>query len=244
MYQLSPTDWATIIHTFTSVFPNSTLWYSGIDVVLVGFKGEVRINPDRMAEKMSDPKIIRDLLTMGIHSPGEVFGWFVAGPDQLEQMGAAAPINTVDRPVLEYTAPRVLNQAGVAATMPALLTALEDLSQSNGQAQLNALCSRPLNTQETFEAINNQIANKWVMRAMIFDSLRRSEQYVQAMERARAIRPSDSFISRELAEAETRQADDSYENGDVAGAFRLYQQGILERPDLHASGFRRSAVRD
>ena len=34
-----PTDWATIIHTFTSVFPNSSMWYSGIDVVLDRLQG-------------------------------------------------------------------------------------------------------------------------------------------------------------------------------------------------------------
>ena len=45
-------------------------------------------------------------------------------------MGAGAPINTVDRPVLEYTAPRALSLSGVASTMPALLAAFENLGNS------------------------------------------------------------------------------------------------------------------
>ncbi len=231
MYQLSPTDWATIIHTFTSVFPNSSLWYSGIDVVLVGFKGDVRIDPDRMAEKMSNPKIMRDLLTMGVHSPGEVFGWFVAGPDQLQQMGAAAPINTVDRPVLEYTAPRC-HQSRKASPPPCrrCWTALEDLDQADAPRQLSALCTRPLNAQETFDMLNNQAANKWVMRAMIFDSLSRPDQFLQAMEQARALRPQDIFIARELSEAQAREGNACYDNGDITGSFRLYQQGLLNDP--------------
>ena len=61
MYQLSPTDWATIIRSFTTVFPNSTLWYSGIDVVLIGFKDDSqKIDLDRLGHHIaSSPTIAR-----------------------------------------------------------------------------------------------------------------------------------------------------------------------------------------
>jgi len=230
LYQLSPTDWATIVHTFTSVFPNSSMWYSGIDVVLVGFKGDVKVDLDRMAAKMSDPRIAQDLLTMGVHSPGDVFGWFIAGPDQLQEMGAGAPINTVDRPILEYTAPRALQIDGTNSTMPALLTALDRLSLSNPGRQMSALCTRPLTRQELFAAAENQVANKWLMRAMILDTNGKPDQYLQAMEQARALRPNDQFVAQALAEAQTRQGDSLYNAGDLTGALQLYQQAFINDP--------------
>jgi len=230
LYQLSPTDWATIIHTFTSVFPNSSLWYSGIDVVLIGFKGEVKIDPDRMAEKMSDPAVRRDLLTMGVRSPGDVFGWFIAGADQLQEMGAAAPINRVDRPVLEYTAPKALSLQGVSSTMPALLAAFERLSSGNPRQQLNALCTRTLTSQELMDASTNQIAQHWVMRAMILDSDGMPERYMHAMERARALRPHDQFIAQALSEAQGRYANVLYDDEDYRGALQLYEQAFANDP--------------
>ena len=229
LYQLSPTDWATIIHTFTSVFPNSSLWYSGIDVVLVGFKGDVKVDPDRMAAKMSDPTIARDLLTMGVRSPGDVFGWFIAGPEQLQEMGTAAPINRVDRPVLEYTAPRALSLNGVSSTMPALLTAVERLFAGNPRRELNAMCTRALTSQELFDASTNQIACQWVMRAMILDSDGMPERYLHAMEHARAVRPHDQFIAQGLSEAQGRYASVLYDD-DYRAALQLYEQAIANDP--------------
>lgn len=230
LYQLSPTDWATIIHTFTSVFPNSSMWYSGIDVVLIGFKGEVKIDPDRMAEKMADPRIARDLLTMGVSSPGDVFGWFIAGPKELQEMGAAAPINRVDRPVLEYTAPRALSLEGVASTMPALLTAYSRLSSGDPRAVLNGLCTRDLTSQELMNAFTNQIAQEWVMRAMVLDSEGRPEPYLRAMERAWSLRPHDQFIAQALSEAQGRYAAVCYEEGNLEEALRLYQSAVANDP--------------
>jgi spermidine synthase len=229
MYQLSPTDWATIIHTFTSVFPNSSMWYSGIDVVLIGFKGDVKVDPDRMAEKMAEPRIARDLLTMGIRSPGDVFGWFIAGPEELQEMGAAAPINRVDRPVLEYTAPRAIALEGVASTMPALLTAYARLTSGDPRAELNRLCTRPLTAQELFDASTNQIAQEWVMRAMLLDSDGRAESYLRAMERAKALRPHDLFISVALSEAQGRYAGACYDDS-LEKALYLYQLAIENDP--------------
>jgi tetratricopeptide (TPR) repeat protein len=199
-------------------------------VVLIGWKGDVKIDLDRMAEKMSNPLIARDLLRMGARSVGDVMGWYMAGPAELEEMGAEAPINTVDRPVLEYTAPKALSLSGVVATMPALLTAYQRVVTTGARQQLDAMCKRRLTSQEQREAESMQQAAQWVMRARLLDSNGSTDQFREAMERAHVIRPQDQAISEGLAEAQAAVAYNIMSDGDLQSAAQLYQQAFANDP--------------
>jgi spermidine synthase len=231
MYQLSPTDWATIIRSFTTVFPNSTIWYCGIDVVLIGQNSDkVSIDLDAMARHMSDPVMMKDLLSMGAGSVGDVLGWLVGGPEQLAEMGAEARLNTEDRPVLEYTAPKALIQSGVSSTMPALLTALEAVPPERVRAQLSALCTRPPNPTEAYDAVLGRQAQQWVMRGQLLSDAGFSADYVKAIESAQALRPRDRFLSEALADAELTAADQARDDGDLQGAYQSYCAAMRHDP--------------
>jgi spermidine synthase len=231
MYQLSPTDWATIIRSFTSVFPNSTIWYCGIDVVLIGHNSDkVRIDLDAMARHMSDPVMAKDLLSMGAGSVGDILGWLVGGPEQLAEMGAEARLNTVDRPVLEYTAPKALVQSGVSATMPALLAALQAVPPERVRAELSALCTRPPTPTELYDAVLGRQAQQWVMRGQLLSDAGFSAHYVRAIEHGQALRSHDRFLSEALADAELSAADGARNDDDLQGAYHLYRAAMQHDP--------------
>jgi len=201
LYQLSQSDFATIIHTFYEVFPNATMWYTGIDVLLIGAKGDFKIDPNRMAEHMSDPKMQADLLSLGLSQPADVLGMFCAGPKEFKEIGGDAPLNRIEYPVLEFTAPKALDIGGVAATMTAVLTAVEQVPDLAFRMQLNALCSRPLDALALDNTLIARHMNQWIMRAQTLDSAGYDQQYLDAVRRAYALRPQDQFAKSALAEA-------------------------------------------
>ena len=45
LYQLSPTDYLTIMKTFAQVFPDATVWFTGTETVLVGGTGSAADQP-------------------------------------------------------------------------------------------------------------------------------------------------------------------------------------------------------
>jgi len=249
LYQLSADDFACIVRSFMEVFPNATMWYCGIDVVLIGAKGDFKIDPDRVAEHMSDPKIAGDLLSMGAHSVGDVLGWFVAGPEQLRAMtgeGSAAktglrpdgivgpmsvrvpggPLNTVERPVLEYTAPKALQLSGVSATIPGLLKAVGEFAGAKGPQALESMCTRRLDAQTLLDATSMRLANTWIMRAQLLASYDYADRVVDACQNALSLRPNDRFMREALADALISVGDS--EQGDAS-----FVQSLVTYDEAH-----------
>lgn len=59
---LTPSEFAGIIKTFLSVFPNAQLWYNTEELLLMGFKGDIRrLSPQRFAQITTNPKIKSDI---------------------------------------------------------------------------------------------------------------------------------------------------------------------------------------
>ncbi len=224
LYQLSASDFACIVRSFMKVFPNATMWYSGIDVVLIGVKGDFKLDPDRMAAQMADPKMKADLASMGAHSVGDVLGWFIAGPEELRQMTEGAAVNTVERPVLEYTAPKALRLVGVASTVPALLKAAGDLSGIRGREALEAISTRPLTAQEIMDAATMRTANLWIMRAQLLTSYDYPFKTVDACRNALALRPGDRFLKRALADALLGAGDSRQDDSNFVGSLIAYDE--------------------
>jgi spermidine synthase len=217
LYQLSPTDFATVIRTFVDVFPNATMWFSGIDTVLIGTKGnELKIDLRNLGERMTAPAVMGDLLSMGVQKPADILSWFVAGPEQLDAMGGDAPVNRVEYPVLEFTAPRAITVRGVSSTMPALLAAVEQVPETQVWQQLNNLCTRPLDAETLRDAAVGRLAGRWLMRGQLVYSCDNSDQYLEAANQAQGLRPHDVFIRRVVSDAlwsvGNQQDEDGYPN--------------------------------
>ena len=219
LYQLSPTDFATVVGTFVDVFPEATLWFCGSDTVLIGPKGEFRIDPDRLAAHMSDPVVMGDLLSMGVQNPGDVLGWLVADAEQMREMGAGAPRNRTDFPILEFSAPKALALSGVAATMPALLTALEQVPPDEVNRRLNEHCTRPLDPQTLQDAETVRLAGQWLMRGQMLYSYGYPDEYLNAAVQASKLRPSDRFVLRCVSDAQYAVGDQRLANREAGEAF-------------------------
>jgi spermidine synthase len=227
LYHLSPYDFATIVGTFVDVFPNATLWFCGIDTVLIGAKGDLKIDLERMGVHMSSPTVMADLLSMGVHSPADVLGWYVAGPDELRDMGMGAPRNHTDFPILEFSAPKSVMLAGVASTMPALLTAVQQTSAGEVRRQMNSMSVRPLDAQTLLTAATARLAGRWLMRSQLLISYDHAQESLDAALEALGLRPNDTFLRRAVGDAQYIMGEQSLIGGDLEMAYEFFREAYL-----------------
>jgi spermidine synthase len=108
MYQISPLRLRSALKTFVEAFPNATLWYVEGHALLVAKRDATPIDFDLLTRKFSDSRVRVDLESIDIHSPVDLLGHLVMGPDQIRSFIADAenvPSNTDDHPYLEYFVP-------------------------------------------------------------------------------------------------------------------------------------------
>jgi len=110
-YDISAVDLRSIVTTFASVFPQSTMWLVGEgDLLLIGTTGDsVAAHIERMAREWRAGTASAALTSVGIEDAAalfDLFSLYAGGSRELEQYGDSAVVQTDDRMALEYSAPR------------------------------------------------------------------------------------------------------------------------------------------
>lgn len=141
LYQLTREEFELITHSFLSVFPQTSLWradfYPDRPVIgLVGQLGSRRVDLDQVGQRLHRmPEWSRDPLLATARGLGMLYVGDLAGVADVFQ---AAPINTDDRPLLEFMAPQLtrINAAGDKDwfTAEALATFYDDIDRRLGGA--------------------------------------------------------------------------------------------------------------
>ncbi len=106
LYELSPTDYLSILRTFADVFPDATVWFTGIETILLGSDGPQQIDFATLAERMKDEKVAASLREIGLDDPMRLLSTYCFRLSDVIHDLEGAPLNTDDRPRLEFTAPR------------------------------------------------------------------------------------------------------------------------------------------
>lgn len=105
MYQLSPEDFRMIIRSFCAVYPNVSLWYTGIDTIMLGSVEPHRLDLPTLEARMAHPGVRESLAEVGIASPEQLLQTFVMDPHRLPGL-MEGPLNTDETPFIEFSAPR------------------------------------------------------------------------------------------------------------------------------------------
>lgn len=122
-YNISERELRIVMHTLRTVFPQLTVWTSGVpgDVLLVAVKDRpLRIDADALASKLGAPQIRADLERIGIAADDLLAETFVMTANELSQYlyGGNDPtvrLNTEDHLLTEFMAPlRLAEDARVA----------------------------------------------------------------------------------------------------------------------------------
>jgi spermidine synthase len=109
IYQLSTETLRSVLATFHQVFPHVMMFRvggvaKGKDLILVG--SNHALNLDRIAQRMSDPRIAAELARIELKSETDVRSWYVCDESRLGPAVAGAKINTDDNMHIETTVPR------------------------------------------------------------------------------------------------------------------------------------------
>jgi spermidine synthase len=124
-YDISPDDLRSIVRTFGSVFPESTMWRVGEgDLLLIASNGAA-IEPrlDAIVSRWqlgNTPALLDEVAIAGRAAPFALLSMFVGGPAAVKRFGANAAIQSDDRMALEFSAPRAIY--GRATTQNAAIT--------------------------------------------------------------------------------------------------------------------------
>jgi spermidine synthase len=110
-YDISGSDLRSIVRTFSSVFPEGTMWIvGGGDLLLIGAKdGPIGPRLGALGSGGRKASVGAALADVGISegtAPFALLSQFAGGPPELVRYGAGAAIQTDDRTALEYSAPR------------------------------------------------------------------------------------------------------------------------------------------
>ncbi|MBC8469480.1 MAG: fused MFS/spermidine synthase [Planctomycetes bacterium] len=101
-------DLQLIFKTFQEAMPHSCVWMANNCVnkhaVLVGSKSPLRIDFQRAKKAVEREDIASDLAGINIHSIYDLLDCFIVDEGGLRRIGGAAPLNTDDRPRLEFGA--------------------------------------------------------------------------------------------------------------------------------------------
>lgn len=108
LYQLDDPDIDSILRTFDEAWKNATVWVTGKDFVLCGARDAYRTDFASFREKAAKEPYAEILRLLGFWTPEEVFSAYVGELKSLREEFAGAVVNTVERPYLEFSAPRAI----------------------------------------------------------------------------------------------------------------------------------------
>lgn len=120
MHQLDLSTLRSIVRSFQEVFPEvgAILASNSLDTPVIGLIGLRIPHPfdvGSLRARFAAGDVRERLSTFGMQDEFDVLGAFVADAESLRRFSEAAPINTDDRPIVAYRAPRIAYSADSSA---------------------------------------------------------------------------------------------------------------------------------
>lgn len=104
LFHLAPEHIKIIMKAFLNVFPESTLWYDGTSILLMGRRGmPLEIDVKQIKKRLQQSKVSASMGMIGSPDVWRLLSTFMNGPEAFKLMiGKDVPENSDNRPYLEY----------------------------------------------------------------------------------------------------------------------------------------------
>lgn len=109
--ELSLETLRTVLATFRSVFPRVYLWDRGYYLAALALDQELQVDFEQFRARLRAPAIREDLERWGLADPYNFLASFVMGPEGVDAFVAGMPINTEDRPRIEFSRVKAFDAA-------------------------------------------------------------------------------------------------------------------------------------
>ncbi|MBB3108120.1 spermidine synthase [Paenibacillus phyllosphaerae] len=116
IHQLSFADMKMIIRSFREEFPNTSLWYGMIGdsapvLGVMGMNHPLAVDYGQLDSRMKQPVLHERLQEMNLSTPSLLLSHFIMGSESVDELVCGYPVNTDNKPIIEYTAPRLHNRS-------------------------------------------------------------------------------------------------------------------------------------
>lgn len=116
VYRLRNEDLKTMINTFRTVFPHTTIFsqFNYPDLIMIGSLKPLKLDPDKIQAKLQDVNVNKSLARIRSNDLYTILSFLLMDEHSVTLYAGEAPINTDDKPIIEYTAPKnmYLNTVG------------------------------------------------------------------------------------------------------------------------------------
>jgi len=110
-YRITPEELKIGLNTFAAAFPYVSVWFhytESLDLIVIGTKRPQMIDMKDWRGRFSDAKVKKGLSLLDIKNPLDLLNLFLIGNADLRRYTGVTPLNTDDRPLIEFTLPRHL----------------------------------------------------------------------------------------------------------------------------------------
>lgn len=109
LYAIDTAELKTLLNTFRTIFPQVTVWaFSPNDLIILGSRQPIKLDNDRLRMAFSTHAIKEELLRIGITRQEEIESAHLMGNKEVNRFCRRARLNTDDRPIIEFEAPKAL----------------------------------------------------------------------------------------------------------------------------------------
>lgn len=121
LYNLSTEDVRTMVKTFQSVFPHTTIWLANTDIFMIGSPERTVIDLDKLERSLEMPNIKSLLTDIDLEDKHEFLSTFIMNEDMVREYAKDAPVMTDNNPLVEYIGPRSLNVNTISPNLGEML---------------------------------------------------------------------------------------------------------------------------
>lgn len=222
LYELSPKDFSMIVRSFVHVFPQSIMFFTGDDTIMLGFTDGVALDGRVMRQRFEISAVRESLAEIGVTSPEIVLAMCVADLRQPLGLFGRGPLNTDNHPYVEFSAPRhalrYTNPENIAALLEAFSPVPEELLRDFDDAAREQVGTFHAALREALEAVQLQTAG---------DASAAFQKYISAHKSA----PHHPVITDLLVSLIMTSADNLREAGQLEDAMYQYDMALRFRPN-------------
>lgn len=113
LHHLSERDFKMLAASFVEAFPGASMWYTKWDAIMIGSPGPVPLDAGLLRRGMKEPMVAASLREIGVENEYQLLSGFMMGPGALRDFVKGVEPLRDDRPVVEFSSPRIRAAAGV-----------------------------------------------------------------------------------------------------------------------------------
>ena len=219
LYELSRDDLLVILRSFLRVFPRSAVFFTGSDTILLGLGDGAELRLASAASKFADPTIRASLAEVGIDRPERLLDMMLMEFEPGRTAVPDGPVNTDDRPTIEFSAPRSALEYQPDANRQVLLASFGDIPARHLSG---------LTPEVAAEARRGHAALRTLLQAGLLRSSGDTARCVELLRQAAREAPQSPIIRNALTEALSVLAWQAQTAGRLPDAMKAYESILIE----------------